>query len=492
MAISKLLHMKDCGGSFHGKHLKASIEYVMNVEKTQGGRLVGAVNCKPDTAFREMKATKQKFGKTDRRQGYHLILSFKENEADPDIAFEVTKRFVEEYLGKEYEAVYVVHDNTDHVHSHIIFNSVSYLTGKKYRYEKGDWARYIQPLTNRLCREFGLSVLELEEGSDRKERRMENKERYREWNEYRDGKFVWSDMIRRDVDACILQADDFEGFLELLADKGYEIRQNRYLAIRPPGMKPFRRCHTLGEDYSEERIRERILSEDISHYRAKDEEIQPRIVRCRVKRYRRAALSGLQKKYYAKLYRTGQLKKKPYSAAWKYKDDIRDMQRLQREYLFLAGHDIRDAAGLVAVISALTEKKKEASAEKSRAFRERGRFKGLFELLAESGEFQAAENAFRQGDDYFAAEHEKWEEAVRGMKEMGYTPAEAEALRDFYRGRIAQAKAKEAAVSSELRTAEQILRSLGTEAGESAKQMEKTEEHELGKRLPGRQPFERR
>ena len=90
-----------------------------------------------------MKATKRKFGKVDKRQGYHIILSFKEDEVNPDTAFEITRRFVEEYLGKSYEAVYVVHDNTAHVHSHIVFNSVSFVDGKKYRYEKavsGIWS----------------------------------------------------------------------------------------------------------------------------------------------------------------------------------------------------------------------------------------------------------------------------------------------------------------------------------------------------------------
>lgn len=98
MAISKILNMKDCGGHFHGKHLKRSLDYVMNPEKTQDGRLVGAINCQVDSAFEQMKATKRKFGKVDKRQGYHIILSFKEDEVNPDMAFEITRRFVEEYL----------------------------------------------------------------------------------------------------------------------------------------------------------------------------------------------------------------------------------------------------------------------------------------------------------------------------------------------------------------------------------------------------------
>ena len=99
MAISKILHMKDSGNSFHARHLKRALNYVMNPEKTQGGRLVGAINCQADMAFEQMMDTKRQFGKTDKRQGYHIILSFKEDEVEPDRAFEITQKFVAEYLG---------------------------------------------------------------------------------------------------------------------------------------------------------------------------------------------------------------------------------------------------------------------------------------------------------------------------------------------------------------------------------------------------------
>ena len=354
MAISKILNMKDCGGHFHGKHLKRSLDYVMNPEKTQDGRLVGAINCQVDSAFEQMKATKRKFGKVDKRQGYHIILSFREDEVNPDMAFEITRRFVEEYLGKSYEAVYVVHDNTAHVHSHIVFNSVSFVDGKKYRYEKGDWAKYIQPITNKLCQEYGLSIIDVDDGNKEKEH-----ESYKDWSEYREGSFVWADMIKRDLDSCILQAGNYEQFLELLSDKGYEVKQGKYLAVKPQGMTRFRRCKTLGDMYSDEAIRERIEKEDISFYREQQKEVQPVLCKCKVRRYRRAKMSGLQKRYYAKLYRIGKLKKKPYSQVWKYKEDIRKMHKLQEEYLFLVNHDIHSAEELVSIISSLTDKRKE-------------------------------------------------------------------------------------------------------------------------------------
>lgn len=116
-------------------------------------------------------------------------------------------------------------------------------------------------------------------------------------------------MIKRDLDSCILQAGNYEQFLELLSDKGYEVKQGKYLAVKPQGMTRFRRCKTLGDMYSDEAIRERIEKEDISFYREQQKEVQPVLCKCKVRRYRRAKMSGLQKRYYAKLYRIGKLKR---------------------------------------------------------------------------------------------------------------------------------------------------------------------------------------
>ena len=455
MAISKILHMKDSGNSFHARHLKRALDYVMNPEKTQRGRLVGAVNCQADMAFEQMMDTKKQFGKTDKRQGYHIILSFKEDEVEPDRAFEITQKFVAEYLGDAYEAVFVVHDNTDHVHSHIVFNSVSFVDGKKYRYEKGDWAKYIQPITNKLCQEYGLSIIDVEDGS--KEKQHEN---YKDWSEYREGSFVWADMIKRDLDACILQANDFRGFPELLSEKGYEVKQGKYLAVRPQGMTRFRRCKTLGENYSQEAIVERIAKEDLSFYQSQNEEKQAAIVKCYVKRYRRAKMSGLQKRYYAKLYRIGKLKKKPYSQVWKYKEDIRKMHKLQEEYLFLVNHDIHSAEELVSVISSLTDKRKEVSAEKSRIYKARERSRELFDIADDMKELEPAEKSFLQGDEFFTDEHMQWETLKQKLLSQGYGLEEVEALRKHYKEEYSKACAKERAVFKELNIGKSIWKSL--------------------------------
>ena len=468
MAISKILNMKDCGGHFHGKHLKRSLDYVMNPEKTQDGRLVGAINCQVDSAFEQMKATKRMFGKVDKRQGYHIILSFKEDEVNPDMAFEITRRFVEEYLGKSYEAVYVVHDNTAHVHSHIVFNSVSFVDGKKYRYEKGDWAKYIQPITNKLCQEYGLSIIDVDDGSKEKEH-----ESYKDWSEYREGSFVWADMIKRDLDSCILQAGNYEQFLELLSDKGYEVKQGKYLAVKPQGMTRFRRCKTLGDMYSDEVIRERIEKEDISFYREQQKEVQPVLCKCKVRRYRRAKMSGLQKRYYAKLYRIGKLKKKPYSQVWKYRDDIRKMHKLQEQYLFLVRHKIESAEELVSVLDNLTDKKKEASKEKSKTYKAKERFKDIFDKAEQIRELNDAESCYQSGDTFFEDEHNAWERLNTELLAQGYSVEEVESLRKKYESKYAQDCKAERAVSKELSLGRSIWKELTVSASAEEKQYDK-------------------
>lgn len=464
MATSKILYMKDCGSSYHGKHLKAALDYIMDREKTQEGRLIGGVNCMPEVAFLQMRNTKAEFGKPDKRQGYHLILSFQEGEVDADTAFELAGRFVKEYLSKRYEAVYAVHDNTDHIHAHIVFNSVSFVDGKKYRYEKGDWAREIQPITNRLCEEYGLSTIEIE--SDRA------KAQGKTWDDYRNGSFVWADMVRRDLDLCIVQADCYARFLQLLYEKGYEIRQGKSLSVKPRGMTRFKRCPSLGKDYTKERILERIRTENLSTYRVETLDEAERIVFSQIPGGKRANLTGLQKQYYAKLYRTGMLKRRPYSQVWKYKDEIRQMHKLQEQYLFLVTHEIETAAQLEGTVQMLTDQKKQASAEKRRVYRTRKKCEDLFSVAEKMKNWKEAEDAYQRGEQFFEEEHELWTQAEQKLKAQGYTYGEVIKLQEHFRAEAARVRKLEKEAGKEIRIAESILEDLAQDARQKEQQKE--------------------
>lgn len=468
MAITKILTINDCGEKFAGKHLKQAITYIIDGEKTQGGRYVAGINCQPQEAFRQMKMTKQKYGKTDKRQGYHLIISFEEKKLEPGLAFEIVGKFVEEFLGKEYEAIYAVHDNTDYTHGHIIFNSVSYRSGRKFRYERGDWARVIQPVTNRLCKEYGLSTIDIDlEG-------MGKQKRYQDWNEFRDGKFIWRDMIKRDVDACIMQAEGFEEFLLMMQEKGYAVKQGKYLAVKPEGMQRYCRCKSLGEGYAEERIRERIRMESLVSYASRPEsdyvmempedEFLPR-----------TKLSGIQKTYYARVCRVRRLAKLPYSKAWQYRDEIRKMHRVHEQYLFLVKNDIHSLVELAAVRANLEEKNKECQRERRELNREKKRFEPLFGIAGRMKELQAAENSFLAGDDFFLPEHEAYRECADKLGKEGYTLDEVEALEKRFQDRMAGNYEKKQAVYGNLR----LARGMEAEIVETARKVQEEREQEV-------------
>lgn len=497
MAITKILTINDCGEKFAGKHLKQAIGYIIDAEKTQGGRYVTGINCQPQEAFQQMKMTKLKYGKTDKRQGYHLIISFEEKKLEPGLAFEIVGKFVEEFLGSGYEAIYAVHDNTDYTHGHIIFNSVNYLNGRKFRYERGDWVKIIQPITNRLCKEYGLSTIDIDmENVDKQSLSTEQvctkdsanidglaassgrsmtvgvgkQKRYQDWNEFRDGKFIWRDMIRRDLDACILQADSFDEFLLMMQEKGYEVKQNKYLAVKPMGMQRYCRCKSLGDAYTEEKIRQRIEVESLAAYASRPEsdyvmempgdEFLPR-----------TKLSGIQKNYYARVCRVRRLAKLPYSKAWQYRDEIRKMQRVHEQYLFLVKNDIHSLVELVEVKANLEAKNKECRRERRELNREKKRFEPLFEIAGRMKELQAAENSFIAGDDFFLPEHKEYQECAGKLEQDGYTLEETEALKKCYKDKLAGNYERKQAVYQSLR----LARGMEAEIAEVARNIQREE-----------------
>lgn len=452
MAITKILYISE-SDAIQGIRLKNSLNYITAPVKTQGGRFVSAVNCRLPHAYEDMMATKEDFSKKDKRQGYHIIISFEEGEATPEQAFEIIGRFVDEYFKNRYEVVYAVHDDTSHVHGHIVFNSVSFVDGKKYRYEKGDWARTMQPITNRLCKEYGFSTIKIDEDA------ITNDNTGRKWNQYRDDRFIWNDMIRRDLDTAILLANDYDGFLNILQERGYEIKQNKYLAIRPKGMKRFRRCHTIGKEYSEDRIRERIESEQLSV--GSVNHTLPEIVKVKIPYHlRKAKLSGMQKKYFKRLYQTGKLKKRAFSKAWMYREDIQRFHVLQEQYLFLSDYGVQTPDQLRAVYDKLSKEKKDIASKRTKLYKERASFKPLFDLVDKVQSLSNAHEAYVKGDDFFSDENQLYEKMLEQIKTSGYTLEELEGLKNHYETSIREAVDRSRENAKSIRTAEGLIAEL--------------------------------
>lgn len=463
MAITKILTIGESGVKFAGKHLEQAVSYILDREKTQDGRLVTGINCQPGKAYEQMAATKRKYGKTDKRQGYHLIISFEAGEVTPETAFEIIRKFTGEYLGQEYEAVLAVHDNTAHVHGHIIFNSVNYYNGRKYRYEKGDWAKKIQPVTNRLCEEYGLSTIEIEEQGRKRN------DRYKDWNEFRDGKFIWREMIKRDVDACIMQAESFEEFLDLMAEKGYDIKQNKYLAVKPLGMQRFCRCKSIGEDYTEERIQERIRMESLEAYAKRDRGQDSHTIEpIKDEFLRRTKLVGIQKIYYAKICRLRHLERLPYSRAWEYREEIRKMQEVHEKYLFLVKNGIHSLMELAAVRDNLKEKAAECGKERRELYREKKQMEPLFSVADKMMELAPAEQSYQAGDEFFEKEHLRYQALEEQLQGEGYSLEETENLRKKYKDKSSGIYGRQREIKKRLKMAGEMIAEF-TESLERAK-----------------------
>jgi hypothetical protein len=462
LAITKITYLSDKTTGFQGKRLRDAINYITNPAKTRGGELVDAVNCVPETAFAQMMETKRQYDKTGQRQGYHIVISFKGSEATPEAAFDITRRFAEEYLGKNYEAVFSVHGNTDNVHSHIVFNSVRWTDGRKYRYEKGDWARHIQPLTNRLCAEYGLSTIDIEASQQKgavKYERAEGSKRF-------GGEAVqWSQVLRNDIDACIALAYSYDKFVDLLIEKGYEVKnacgEGKYMAVKPPGRQRYRRLATLGGNYTEERIRKRILTDTVGtlsfSYQSED---KAGFAKGFLMRHPDAPQHGFQQKHYNKLCHIAKLGKGSYSHAWKHREDIMKMKALERQYLFIVRHDIKSEGELDGKIAEIAERKKTASAEKGKAYREARKCQDLFDAAHAMTRLELMRIEYERGDSFFRNEYVMWSDLNRQLAAAGYTLPQALELEKRHRERKSSLAKAERELYLELKTGRDIKEGL--------------------------------
>lgn len=258
MGITKLMHMKESTPTPH-THLRNAINYILNKEKTKGGELVGGnAGAERQEILQNFLETKREYNKLSGRQGYHFVISFAKGETDEQTAYQIMQEFCEQYLGDHYDYVFAVHNDKQHLHGHIIFNSVSRTTGYKYHYKKGDWAKQIQPVTDRLCKQHGLQPLSFEE-----ERIGES---YAAWASKKENGFNWKHIIRADIDYAIRQSDSYGAFKDILKRMGYVLgregvsKGRSYLSLKADGMERAWRTTNLGAGYSLENIQNRIRS----------------------------------------------------------------------------------------------------------------------------------------------------------------------------------------------------------------------------------------
>ena len=334
MAITKILNIKESEGRNPASHLKNALEYIQNPDKTEECVLVGGINCLPDTAFEQMEETKNIFHKTGKRQGYHVIISFSpEEKVTSEQAMYVLEHFAKDVLGDDYEAVHAVHTDREHMHGHLIWNSVSMTTGKKYNSPKGNWKNHLQPITNKYCDELGLSIMPAEYSRNQKNISRDKWEK----------EMSMKDIILRDAKMCAYAAGNVEHFKYLMKRLGYVFKKDAWMEVQAPGFRYYHKLAKLDEMFSEDMLR---------HYVDMPWMAKPYFYSSDIRGLHRAKLSPFQKKFYAKLYRLRVVEQKRFVVGGaKYAEDLKRFHQLQDEYLLLVNNDIKSIVELVDFIS---------------------------------------------------------------------------------------------------------------------------------------------
>ena len=339
MAITKILNIQESEGRNPASHLKNALEYIQNPDKTEECILVGGINCLPDTAFEQMEETKNIFHKTGKRQGYHVIISFSpEEKVTAEQAMYVLEHFAKDVLGDDYEAVYAVHTDREHMHGHLIWNSVSMTTGKKYNSPKGNWKNHLQPITNKYCDELGLSIMPAEYSRNPKNISRDKWEK----------EMSMKNIILRDAKMCAYAAGNVEHFKYLMKRLGYVFKKDAWMEVQAPGFRYYHKLAKLDEMFSEDMLR---------HYVDMPWMAKPYFYSSDIRELHRAKLSPFQKQFYAKLYRLRIVEQKRFVVGGaKYAEDLKRFHQLQDEYLLLVNNDIKSIVELVDFISEQEER----------------------------------------------------------------------------------------------------------------------------------------
>ncbi len=353
MAITKILNIMESEGRNPASHLKNALEYIQNPDKTEECVLVGGINCLPDTAFEQMEETKNIFHKTGKRQGYHVIISFSpEEKVTAEQAMYVLEHFAKDVLGDDYEAVYAVHTDREHMHGHLIWNSVSVTTGKKYNSPKGNWKNHLQPITNKYCDELGLDIMPAEYSMNSKNISRDKWEK----------EMSMKEIILGDAKMCAYAAGNVEHFKYLMKRLGYVFKKDAWMEVQAPGFKYYHKLAKLDEMFSEDMLRHHVDMPCMA---------KPYFYSSDIRGLHRAKLSPFQKKFYAKLYRLRIVEQKRFVVGGaKYTEDLKKFNQLQDEYLLLVNNDIKDVVEFVDFRSEKKERMQQIEDRQQAIYRE--------------------------------------------------------------------------------------------------------------------------
>lgn len=318
--------------------LSLALDYIEDSGKTTLDDeviLQSAINCTLETCYQDMQHTKERFGKPGGVVGYHIVHSYAPGEATPELAHEAGVEFARRLLGEKYQAVICTHVNKEHLHCHIVFNSVSFVDGVKYRNAFKDYFEDIRGISNEVSRKYGFSVIQ-PEGSG---------QHYAEWNAERSGKTTIRDLVRQDLDAAIAASFTFASLLDILRKRGYTVKYGsnvKYTAVKPPGGARFLRLDSLGEDYTEEAILQRLRSQRSETAILPQAKNPPKYyrIRRRASAYPQVRRGSFRALYLYYLYLLSPRKKRPQKVPFETRAEIRRAKQYRQQFLLLQKYRI--------------------------------------------------------------------------------------------------------------------------------------------------------
>ena len=334
------------------------MDYASDDYKTERSLFVSGVNTTPDTAKHKMHQTKLRYGKMDGIVAFHAIQSFKPGETTPDIAHEIGIKLAKEMWGDRFEVVIATHLNKEHLHNHFVINSVSFADGKKY-YDNTENYNLIKKISDRLCEEYNLSVIRNPKSKGK---------HYAEWYAEKNGNPTIRGQIKDELDEIIKCSYTVQSFWTELKRRGYEVKNTgKYIALKPTFSEKYIRLKSLGENYSPEAIKDRIIR---GRNGIRDLSAPKPDYNAWLKKYEPIKLKGFKALYYHYLYLFGKIRKKEPSqrVCFYLREELIKFERYQKQFHFLYDNDIETSGQLIEMKQMAEDKISELKLKRSRLY----------------------------------------------------------------------------------------------------------------------------
>lgn len=402
MAATKILARK--------APLHQLVNYVLNGDKTDDRILTASQRCSTEFAASRMMKTKQQYQQTGSVQCYHIIQSFQPGEITPELALEIAKEFAAQHLS-DYEVVIGTHVDRHHIHSHLVFNSVNAVTGKKYHSNAQTYYQQIRAISDRLCREHGLSVIIQGDTSKAMS--------YIEWLRQSKGQPTYHSMLEGDLNDAIEDANDLGHFFMMMEHKGYEISHGNRLGFRLRGQERFLYPGRRNPLFTEEGIQKAIAGNLLEIEAGR----KPVVVsRQKYQPYKKhPKYTGFLALYYHYLYLLGKIEKRQYPPRMTphLRKEVMKFEQYREQFAFLREHNIsapEDIARFIsdaeAEIAALTKQRTILNVRKKKC-------RALYNALADAEALAPVKKLYEEGLPGMEAEYARYLEAVKVLKECG-------------------------------------------------------------------------